>query len=239
MNDETVKSARFSKALLLAALLGFAWGCNDEGPTAPGDGTTTTTTPPPSGTGRVRTAQLTVDARTVDVAIDGDVLFPALAFPSVSDYVELDEGRHRVQFFPAGSTRTALREAFVDVVAGEAVTVAIVTPELRILTFSDDLSVASEQARLKLVNVVEDFPASFDLMVVNGPRLIRDVAFGASSSYEPTVPGVYAFSLLRGGTNEEVAVVTGATLPSGSASTVFAVGSLGRQDIQLYVARDR
>jgi hypothetical protein len=241
MTPDPIRIARTALLLSLGIAAGLV-GCQDDNPTptGPGDGTATTTTAPvPASTGLLRAAQLTVDARTVDVAVDGEVVFRAVAFPGVSSYLELPAGEHRVQFFPAGSTRAAILEDTIAVSGGEALTVAILgNSPLELVTILDDRSTTAGAARARLVNAVADFPASLDLAVVNGPLVVSDVAFREASSYESLIPGIYAFTLERGGTSEDLATLTGAGLPTATASTVFAVGSLARGDIRLVVARD-
>lgn len=229
-------------SLLVSATLGIvAGGCEDESsPTGPENGTTTTTAPAPSSSGLLRAAQLTIDARTVDVAVDGEIVASGLAYPGVSDYIELPAGEHRVQFFPAGTTTPpALQEAIVDLRPNEALTVAILGQNpLELETIRDDRTRTTNRARLRMFNAVPDFPASFDLSVVNGPTVFTEVAFRTSSGYEALVPGIYAFTLFRAGTSEDIAMLLGAQLTAGTVSTVFAVGSLARGDIELFIARD-
>ncbi|HSF15311.1 MAG TPA: DUF4397 domain-containing protein [Vicinamibacteria bacterium] len=215
--------------------------CEDtQSPTAPSEPTQPQPEPPAaSSVGNFRAAQLTRDARTVDVLVDGIVLSQALAYGEVMSYQELPEGEHRLQIFPAGQRRVALVESNFLLNGGEAVTLAVVGRNpFEIVEQSDDLSTVSSRARVTLFNAVLDYPANFDLRVVNGPLLVTDVARYTGSPSVELIPGVYAFELLRGGTGENVTTRFGVDLPASTASTVFAIGTLDRSDIELIVVRD-
>ncbi|HXV63029.1 MAG TPA: DUF4397 domain-containing protein [Vicinamibacteria bacterium] len=229
--------------LVLVVSLGLGVvACEDtQSPTSPSEPSQPQPEPPAaSSVGSFRAAQLTRDARTVDVLVDGIVLSQGLAYGEVMSYEDLPEGEHRLQIFPAGQRRLALVESNFLLTGGEAVTLAVVGRNpIEIVEHSDDLSTVSNRARVTLFNAVADYPASFDLRVVNGPLLVTDVARYMGSPRVELIPGVYAFELLRGGTGEEVTTRFGVDLPASTASTVFAIGTLDRNDIELIVVRDQ
>jgi hypothetical protein len=177
----------------------------------------------------MRAAQLTQDARTVDVVVDGNTVTQNLAYPGVGGYVDLDEGEHRVQILPAGTTGAAMVEMMVTLEGGESLTVAVVGNDPVALVVVDDGGTSGNGANVRLFNAVPDF--------VNGPLVVAGVAFMNASDYATVVPGSYALVLKRGGTKEEIGTMTD-SLPGATNTTVFAVGSLGRGDIGLISARD-
>ena len=238
----TVRRSAMSSAsrVLLALFLFGSAGCREESPSSPTTTPSDTITAPlaPPTVGRLRVAQLTLDARTVTVAIDGEQVAAGLGFPSVSAYLELSSGPHRVQFFPARDPSTALVETNVSVVGGGSMTVAVVGNDpVSIVTIQDDTTPPSEHAQVRLFNAVRDFPAPFDLGIVNGPKVVENVFYLDASSYRPLIPGFYDFVLQRAGSEESIAVIDGALTPLTN-STVFAVGTLGRGDITMIVVRD-
>jgi hypothetical protein len=213
-------------------------GCNDD-PSPTGGGTTTTTTAPSStGRGFIRGAQLSEDARSVDFVVNGTVLARGIDYRGVGPYAPLDPGQYRVQFFPEGDRTQALVETQLTLGSDEALTVAIIGESSEILTIEDERSTRSDRARVKMVSTVPDFPAPFDLAIQNGPMLIEGIRYRRTSGSEDLIPGVYGFELRRGGTAEEVAVVTGQGMSSGVNYTVYAIGTLGRDNIELLVTRD-
>jgi hypothetical protein len=121
----------------------------------------------------------------------------------------------------------------------EAATVALVglsAPQVTV--FEDDMDSAGSQAGVALANTVPDFPAPFDLRVVNGDTLASGVAYLDSSDVSNLAAGTYNIELLRGGTDEVVATARNNNLASGVSYTLYATGSLRRGDIQLVLATD-
>jgi hypothetical protein len=236
MSSNPKRSMRALMVVVACAVLAVV-GCNDDAPTTPDNPPSQPPTEPTSSMGRMRAAQLTQDARTVDVVVDGNTVTQNLAYPGVGGYVDLDEGEHRVQILPAGTTGAAMVEMMVTLEGGESLTVAVVGNDPVALVVVDDGGTSANGANVRLFNAVPDFPANLDLGVVNGPLVVAGVAFMNASDYATVVPGSYALVLKRGGTKEEIGTMTD-TLPGATNTTVFAVGSLGRGDIGLISARD-
>lgn len=235
----TSRARVLSRYLLLFAVAAGAFGCDDESPTNPTTTTTAPVTPPPSGSARLRVAQLTQDARTVDVLLNGAAIFTNIGYPGVSPYAELAAGAYRLQVFPAGNRRTTLVETVLQVSASEAVTAAVVGLDaIRVETFRDATGGVSGRGRVRLVNAVPDYPGPFDLGVRNGPRLVAGVGYTAASNYAEVIPGIYDLEVLRSQTTEVVATDSGRELRSGASYTIFAVGTLRRRDIEVFIALD-
>jgi len=215
-------------------------GCNDDPPPAGNDPPPGTTTAAPASSAKayLRGAQLTEDARSVDFVVNGDALATGIDYRGVGPYAELDPGEYRVQFFPEGTRRAAIVETRVTLVSNQTVTIAVVGPSSSTLTIVEERSTRSDRARLKMVNTVPDFPAPFDLAIQNGPGLLGGVSYLQTSGTAELIPGVYGFELRRGGTAEELAVITGQGLSAGANYTVYAIGTLTREDIELLVTRD-
>ncbi len=238
------KTKKYLTLFLLLLFSAFLLGCDDEAatttPTAPSS--TTPADSPSLPTGLVRAAQLSEDARTVDVRLTstkGVFDLRDLSYPGVSGYIELDIGQYRVQFFPAGGPEIALTETTANLGSGQTLTFAIVGLDaFQVATIRDDLQGVPGRGRVKLVNAVPDYPAPFDLRVLNGQLLFSDVGYLQSSDYSALIAGVYDFGLLRSGTDDRVAAGLNNNLPSGTTSTVFAIGALRRNDIELFRTRD-
>ena len=234
-------SRRYSRripTLSVFALAFFLASCDDDTPTNGNPPTTTTAPPATGGTGFLRAGALTFDARNVDVVI-GSQTISALSYPEVSSYLELDAGEYRVQFFPAGSRTAPIGETSVTLSDDDAATVALVglsAPQPAV--FEDELDTNGSQAGVTLVNTVPDFPAPFDLRVVNGPTLASGVSYLETSDMSDLNAGSYNIELLRGGTEEVVATATNNNLASGASYSLYATGSLRRGDIQLVLATD-
>jgi hypothetical protein len=154
----------------------------------------TTTTATSTASALLRAASFAFDARTVDVVVDGaggQQTFMSLAYPGVSDYLELGPGDYRVQFFPVGSRRATLAETSVTLSPDEAVTVALVgLSALEIVVFEDDPIDSSSSAGVTMANAIPDFPAPLDGLVLNGPTLFRDVDYLQTSEPSELIPGL-------------------------------------------------
>lgn len=182
---------------------------------------------------------MTEDARTVDVAVDGEIIHHGLTYPGVTGYVELPPGDHRVQFLPAGQRSPAEAETTVSIAAGSALTVAVVgLYSIDALVLHDDRAQIPNRARVRLVNAVPDYPDAFDLKVVNGDYVQRAVRFRQTAAYATLIPGIYDLEVLRSPYAEVVATEEGQGLYGNMVFTVFVVGTLRRDDIEIFLSLD-
>jgi hypothetical protein len=227
-----------TRLILLFAAVALAACDDDPPPTGNEPPPSTTTAPPSSGSGSLRAAQLSEDARSVDFVVNGRVLAAGIDYGSVGPYAPLDAGEYRVQFFPEGDRSEAILETRLTLGAGQAVTVALVGNSSMTLPVVHERSTRSDRARLTMVNTVPDYPAPFDLAIQSGPGLFGGIGYLQTSETEELIPGVYGFELRRGGTAEEVASISGQAMSAGANFTIFAFGSLSRDDIELLVTRD-
>ncbi len=170
--------------------LAFAsMGCNggDETPETP------TAPPPPAAVAPqnlLRAATLTDDAPTVDVRINGEVIFTNLRYPGVSEYRSFGAGQYRIEFLRAGQRRTTLAETTINLGIGEHLTVAVLGLfGLEVQEIRDNLNGNPNRARIKLFNAVADFPDALDLWILNGRPLVQEIAYRQTSGYAELVPG--------------------------------------------------
>ncbi len=219
--------------------LAFAsMGCNggDETPETP-----TAPTPPAAVAPQslLRAATLTDDAPTVDVRINGEVVFTDLQYPGVTEYRNMGAGQYRIEFLRAGQRRTTLAETTINLGTGEHLTVAVLGLfGLEVQEIRDNLNGNPNRARIKLFNAVADFPDALDLWILNGRPLVQEIAYRQTSGYAELVPGFYNLELVRFDTRKQIATALGASLTGNSTLTAFAVGTLRRDDIELLVVRD-
>jgi hypothetical protein len=182
---------------------------------------------------------LTEDARTVDIAVNGEIIHRGLTYPGVTAYVELAAGDYRVQFLPAGQRSPAVAETTVSVSAGGAVTVAVVgLYDVRAVAFQDDRTQTSGRAQVRLLNAVPDYPDAFDLKVVNGDYVQRDIGYLENAGYASVIPGIYDLEIRRSPYVEVIAEEDGQGLYGNMVFTVFAVGTLRRDDIEIFLTLD-
>jgi len=234
-----VANGAYSLTIFAVAVL--MTSCDDETPTSDNP-PATTTAPAATASGLLRAAPLAFDAHTVDVVVSGTTgaeTFTGVAYPGVSEYLELSPGDYRVQFFPVGSRRASLAETSVALSGDEAVTVALVgLSSFEVAVLEDDRIEGSSRAGVTMTNVIPDFPAPLDAVVLNGPTLFQDVGYLETTDAMEVVPGVYDIQIRRAGTDEPVATSTGHNFAAGANYTIFAVGSLARGDTGIVVASD-
>jgi hypothetical protein len=235
--------AGYVRSTLPVFALGFLLtSCDDDTPTDANPPTTTTTAPPSTSSAFLRGAPLTFDAKTVDVVVSGtggDQTIAGISYAGVSNYLDLDPGDYRVQFFPVGSRRAALAETSVTLTADEAVTVALVgLSTIDITVFEDARAQSSGSAGVAMTNAIPDFPTPLDAVIVNGPMLVENVGYLETSDATTVVPGRYDIQIRRAGTDEPVATSTGHEFSAGATYTIFAAGSLTRNDMRIVIGSD-
>jgi hypothetical protein len=173
----------------------------------------------------------------VDVAINGAIVFRDIQYPGVSEYTTLAAGAYQIQFLRAGARRI-LAEAAVNLGAGQHLTVAVLGFELDVQEIHDNLNGNPDRARIKLFNAVPDFPDKLDLWILDGPPIIQEIAYRETSGYAELEPGFYNFELVRFDTRKQIATALGASLAGNQTLTAFAVGTLRRDDLELFIVRD-
>jgi hypothetical protein len=223
------------RTLLVAFAIACA-SCNDDPPASPDQ---PPPQPPVAAGAAIRAAQLTEEAGPVDVAWNGVVRIHGLRYPGVSAYVAVSPGDYRIQFLSEGQGSPALAEMTLSIPSASAYTVAIVgIDETRAVAFLDEPSTNPDRSGVRLYNAVPDYPSSFDLAVINGDVLHRNVSYLEITSVALVIPGFYDFELRRSPYTEVVAEALGKGLDRGANFTVFATGTLRRDDVELILARD-
>ena len=237
MRIKGIHRVKMASCLTLLLLLAGCDNGNDS-PTSP----TPPTTPPPSTPtvgALVRVAHLTIDARIVDIVVNNIRVFRGLDYMDVTNFAELEPGEYRIQLVPEGQISPAVAETTLTFGAGDTITLALVGLDAaQIFVIRDDLSTNPNRARVHFFNAVADFPDGFDLGVINGQILFDDIDYLESSRYAQLIGGLYDLELKRAGTRERNAVSRENRFFRDGVYSVFAVGTLRRDDIEMVVVRD-
>lgn len=154
------------------------------------------------GSVRIRVAHFSPDTPAVDVFVNGDAAITGLAFPSVTDFIELPAGTYEVAVAPAGAGigAAAIGPANFDLPAGEWITVAAVgslgsgtlRPAVVVENFAN---MAAGETRVTAFHGIEGVPP-VDVLA-NGATAIQVLGFPGSlgsndGAFDVTVPaGVY------------------------------------------------
>ena len=174
-----------------------------------------------------------------DIVVNNIRVFRGLDYRDVTNFAELEPGEYRIQLVPEGQNSPAVAETTLTFGAGDTFTLALVGLDAaQIVPVRDDLSTNPDRARLHFFNAVADFPDGFDLGVVNGQILFDDIDYLENSRYAQLIGGIYDLELKRAGTREKNAFSRENRFFRDGVYSVFAVGTLRRDDIEMVVVRD-
>ena len=180
------------------------------------------------GTAWVRVVHAAPEAGDVDVYVDQQKLLNSFSFASVTGYVSLGEGKHRVEVTPAGA---GLDKAVIDktvwVKAGRYYTLAALGTKdsgFSLRAFADNNSVPDDKASVRVYHLSPD--AGPVDVAVGGTTVIKDkdLKYPHASGYLKVAPGDYTFKVTV--VNAGASVDLSAKLNADTVYSVFALGLL-------------
>lgn len=185
----------------------------------------------------VRVVHASPAAGPVDVYVDGSKLLKDFTFGSVTGYVPVAAGSHRIQVAPDGKGPGAsVINATVSLSGGTYFTVAALgtqSSDFSLTAFVDNNWVHGENAKVRVYHLSPN--AGPVNVSVGGTKVIKDLTYKHASQYLTVAPGSYTFDV--------TAVDYGATIPlkaqlkEGNVYSVFAVGLVkGSPSLQFVVA---
>jgi len=141
----------------------------------------------------VRAAHLSPYVGSVDIRVDGDVVFGNVAFPNYTDYVNLSPGGYLVEITPAGDPNTVLTDMAIRVRANRSYTYGAVgeSVDMDILRF-DDLTqpLPPGYGGTRIINVSPNAPV-VDMVAPDGRVLLDNFMGGTASEYVVLPEGTY------------------------------------------------
>jgi hypothetical protein len=190
------------------------------------------------GTAFVRVVHASPDAGAVDVFVDGSKLLTNFQFGSVTGYVPVQAGAHKIQVAPTGQgAGAAVITQTVSVNAGIPYTVAALGTKssgFSLEAFADDNTVASGMAKVRVYHLSPD--AGPVNVAAGGKTVITGLAYQQASDYLSVAPSSYTFNVTATQANATVPVA--ADLKQGTVTGVFAVGLLnGSPKLQFVTAQ--
>ncbi len=161
---------------------------------------------------------------TADVFVDGNMLLSSFAFGSVTDYVPLPAGPHKVQIalIGKGIGASVITQALA-VQPGVVYTAAAIGSQatgLSIEVFIDNNFLVAGQAKTRIYNLSPDAGA-FNVSA-NGNALLNQVNYQQASNYITLVAGSYNFALSAPGSNINLPLAM--TLAKNTVTSIFAIG---------------
>lgn len=172
----------------------------------------------------VRVIHASPAAGPVDVFVDGSKLLTNFQFATVTGYVPVPAGAHKIQVAPTGKgAGKAVITQTVTVNAGVPYTVAALGTKasgFSLGAFGDDNIVSSGMAKLRVYHLSPD--AGPVNLAISGKTVINGLSYQQSSGYLSVPAGSYIFNVTV--TQAKVTVPVTADLKDGTVTSVFAVG---------------
>ncbi|HKV59050.1 MAG TPA: DUF4397 domain-containing protein [Ktedonobacteraceae bacterium] len=161
---------------------------------------------------------------TADVFVDGNPLLSSFAFGSVTDYVPLPAGPHKVQIALVGKgIGASVITQTLAVQPGTVYTAAAIGSQatgLSIEVFIDNNFLAAGQAKTRIYNLSPD-AGSFNVSA-NGSNILSQIGYKQASDYMTMTAGSYNFALAALGSNINLPLAM--TLDKNTITSIFAVG---------------
>ncbi len=178
----------------------------------------------PADNAFVRVVHASPAAGDVDVFVDGGKLLSNFAFGTVTGYVAVPAGPHRIQVAPAGKgIGASVINQTVSVDAGAIYTVAAIGTDANsfgLAAFSDNNLMDPSQAKVRVYHLSPN--AGPVNVAAGGNTVITALTYKNASDYLSVAPAAYTFNVTATSANATVPV--SATLSAGTVNSVFAVG---------------
>jgi sortase (surface protein transpeptidase) len=174
----------------------------------------------------IRLINASPDVGTVNVFVDGAKFLGNAYFASITDYLQLPSGPHKVELALIGkSVGAAVIVQKLSVQAGAAYTVAAIGTKstgFSLQVFVDDNRMVSGMATVRVYDLS---PQSGTLSVAAGTNtLIGPVSYRQASNYQRLAAGLYTFTFSS--SQPTFTLVDQVTLKTGTVTSFFVVGVL-------------
>ncbi|MCS6882727.1 MAG: DUF4397 domain-containing protein [Oscillochloridaceae bacterium] len=196
----------------------------------------------PDAPARLRAVHAVPDFGAVDIYVNGNKVLGDVTFFTVSPYLEVPEGRYKVQVIPAGESlsnpslfvinRSYYLKSGRDytLVARGSVASGRVGPTL---LRDDNREPAAGKARVRAAHFSPDAPA-VDIFI-NGEKAIEHLSFRRATGYLEVPAGTYTVGIApAGGTASNIIYTADLTLEAGKVYTAWANGLLGGAGAQAF-----
>jgi uncharacterized protein DUF4397 len=173
------------------------------------------------------------------VYVNGRLQLKGVPFKTVPDYLKVKPGKFKVEVREAGepaSSKPAIA-ATVNLEGGKAYTVAVFgqLTSVKAALLTDDMSRPASSKRVRLVQAIPG-ESAVDL-VSGGDVVISNARFPSASDYQEVPAGSVDVEVRKSGSGQVLAKADNLKLPSGSISSLVAVGRIGEK-LELLDIRD-
>ena len=174
----------------------------------------------------IRLINASPDVGTVDVFVDGTKFLSKAQYGSVSDYMQLPAGPHKVQLTLIGrGIGAAVLVEKLSVQAGSAYTVAAIGTKssgISLRVFVDDNRMVSGMATVRIYDLSPQSGALSVTTRANTP--IGLISYRQASNYQSLAAGPYTFTFSS--SQPPVTFMDQVTLKTGTVTSLFLVGLL-------------
>ena len=166
------------------------------------------------------------------IYVNGRLELKGVPFKTVSDYLKVKPGKFKVEVREAGEPASSppVVAATVSLEAGKAYTVAVFgqLTSVKAALLTDDLSPpAAGRSKVRLIQAIPG-ESAVDL-VTGGDVLVSNAQFPSASDYQEVPAGSVDAEVRKTGSGEVLARADNLKLPSGSISSLVAVGGIGEK----------
>ena len=166
------------------------------------------------------------------VYVDGRLQIKGVPFKTVSDYLKVKPGKFKVEVREAGEPANSppVVAATVELEAGKAYTVAVFgqLTSVQAALLTDDMSrPANGKSKFRLIQAIPG-ESAVDL-VDGGDVLISNAKYPSASDYQEVPAGSVDAEVRKADSDEVLARASDVQLPSGSISSLVAVGGIGQK----------
>ena len=174
------------------------------------------------------------------VYVNGRLQLKSVPFKTVSDYLTVKPGQFKVEVRKAGASVDSppAVAATVELEAGKTYTVAVFgqLTNVKAALLTDDMSrPGKSRSKVRLIQAIPGDQA-VDLVTRSGV-LISGAKFPSASDYQEIPAGSVEVEVRKAGSGEVLAPARKVKLPSGSISSLVAVGGIGEK-LELLDIRD-
>jgi Domain of unknown function (DUF4397) len=174
------------------------------------------------------------------IYVNGRLQLKGVPFKTVSDYLKVKPGKFKVEVREAGEPASSppVIAATVNLEAGKAYTVAVFgqLTDVKAALPTDDMSrPANSKSKVRLIQAIPG-EAAVDL-AGGGDMLISNARFPSASNYQEVPAGTVDVEIRKAASNQVLAKANNLKLPSGSISSLVAVGGIGEK-VKLLDIRD-
>src|SRR6266487_1993427 len=172
----------------------------------------------------VRVIHASPDIGTADVFVDGNHLLSNFQFGTVTGYVSIAPGPHKVQVGLIGKgPKAAMINQTISVDAAGVYTVAALGTQAKgfsLLVFDDDNQVTTGMAKVRIYNLSPD--TDVNSVTTHSNTLVSALSYQDASNYLALQSGSYTFSIKTAQNNTSIPFST--NLDQNTVTSVFAIG---------------